>query len=110
MTVATRKILLCGLLGMVYAGAITSTGFAAEQQPAWVQKMSAPLLHETVGKAIESDDYNAFANAIKGKPGAQAITHTQFDALVHAYKLHENGSDTAAQQILQQAGIQAPHN
>src|ERR1700733_731696 len=100
MTVATRKILLCGLLGMIYAGAITSTGFAAEQ-PAWVQKMSAPLLHETVGKAIEDDDYSAFASAIQGKPGAQAITQTQFEALVSAHKLHENGNDTAAQKILQ---------
>lgn len=106
MTVATRKILLCGLLGMLYAGAITSTGFAAEQ-PAWVQKMSAPLLHETVGKAIENNDYSAFASAIKGKPGAQAVTKIQFDALVHAYKLHDNGNDTAAQKILQNAGIAA---
>lgn len=104
MTVATRKILLCGLLGMIYAGAITTTGLAAEQPP-WVQKMSAPLLHETVGKAIEDDDYNAFANAIRGKPGAKAITQTQFDALVRARELHENGDDTAAQKILHSAGI-----
>ena len=108
MTVATRKILLCGLLGMMSVG-FTTTALAAER-PAWVQKMSAPLLHETVGKAIESDDYNAFANAIKGKPGAQAITQTQFDALVHARKLHETGNDTAAQKILQNAGITSPNN
>jgi hypothetical protein len=107
MTVATRKILLCGLLGVIYTGAMASTGFATEQ-PAWVQKMSAPLLHETVGKAIEDDDYNAFVNAIQGKPGAQAITHTQFDALVHAHQLHEDGDDTTAQQILHDAGIEAP--
>ena len=78
MTVATRKIILCGLLGMMSAGFVAPA--LAAEQPAWVQKMSAPLLHETVGKAIENDDYNAFANAIKGKPGAQAITQTQFEA------------------------------
>lgn len=88
MTVATRKIVLSGLLGIVSAGVITATGYAATQQPAWVQKMSKPLLHETLGKAIEQDDYNAFTRAIQGRPGARTITEDQFDALVMVYKQH----------------------
>lgn len=105
MTVATRKILLSGLLGIASASVITATGYAASLQPAWVQKMSKPVLHEALGKAIENDDYNAFATAIEGKPGAQAITEQQFDALVSAYKLHEIGKNNQAQILLQQAGI-----
>jgi len=85
MTVATRKIILSGLLGIVSAGVLTATSYAA-QPPVWVQKMSRPILHETIGKAIEDDDYNAFANAIKDKPGAQSITQTQFEALVSVRK------------------------
>jgi hypothetical protein len=110
MTVATRKILLSGLLGIVSATTVmTATGYAAAQ-PAWVQKMSRPILHEALAKAIETDDYNAFTSAIQGRPGAQSITYDQFDALVSAYKLHEAGRDTQAQILLQHAGITAPTN
>jgi len=52
---------------------IAATSYAA-QPPEWVQHMSVPVLHEVLGKTIEDDDYNAFASAIKGRPGAQAIT------------------------------------
>jgi lysine/ornithine N-monooxygenase len=107
MTVATRKILLSGLLGIASAGVIAATGYAA-QPPQWVQKMSRTELHEALGKAIEADDYNAFTSAIKGKPGAQAITQQQFDALVAAHTLHEAGKDSQAQILLQHAGIAAP--
>ncbi len=112
MTAATRKILLSGLLGIVSASVITATAtaYAASPQPAWVQKMSRPILHEAIGKAIGSNDYNAFSNAIKDKPGAQSITYDQFEALVTAYKLHEAGNDAKAQTLLQQAGIKAPQN
>lgn len=109
MTVATRKILLSGLLGIVSAtSVITATGYAASQ-PLWVQKMSRPALHEVLAKAIEDDDYNAFTNAIKGKPGAQSIiktiTNDKFDALVAAQRLYEIGKDNQAQILLLQAGI-----
>jgi hypothetical protein len=87
MTVATRKIILSGLLGIVSTGMIAATTYAA-QPPQWIQSMSRPVLHEIVGKAIEDDDYNAFANAIKDTPGAQSITYDQFNALVSAYKQH----------------------
>jgi hypothetical protein len=110
MTVATRKIILSGLLGIVSTGVITATGYAATQQPVWVQKMSKPVLHEALGKAIEDDDYNAFTEAIKGKPGARAITQEQFDVLVNAHKLHEAGDDTSAQTLLQQTGLTTLHN
>ncbi|HTH93076.1 MAG TPA: hypothetical protein VL576_01160 [Candidatus Paceibacterota bacterium] len=103
MTAATRKIILSGLLGIVSAGVITATGYAAT--PAWVQNMSRPLLHQAVGKAIENDDYNAFAQAIQGKPGSQEITQAQFNALVSAYTLHKAGNDSEAQAQLQYAGI-----
>jgi len=107
MTVATRKILLSGLLGIVSAGMIAATGYAA-QEPLWIQGMSRPVLHEALAKAIERDDYNAFTSAIEGKPGAQEVTHDQFDALVAAYTLHVAGKDNQAQIILQHAGIAAP--
>lgn len=105
MTVATRKIFLSGLLGIVSAGVISATGYAATPTPAWVQKMSRPVLHQALGKAIGDDDYIAFAQAIKGKPGAQKITQAQFNALVSAYKQHIAGNDSEAQAQLQQAGI-----
>ncbi|GEM_PF-2384821 len=108
MTVATRKILLSGLLGIASAGVIAATSYAA-QPPEWVQHMSVPVLHEVLGKTIEDDDYNAFASAIKGRPGAQAITQEQFDALVAARALHEVGKDSQAQILLQHAGITAPN-
>ncbi len=107
MTVATRKILLSGLLGIVSAGMIAATGYAA-QEPIWIQKMSRPVLHQALAQAIAHDDYNAFTSAIAGKPGARAVTHDQFDALVSAYTLHQAGKDTQAQILLQHAGITAP--
>jgi hypothetical protein len=111
MTAATRKIVLSGLLGIVSTGMITATGYAASTQPpAWVQKMSRPVLHEALAKAIEDDDYNAFTSAIQGKPGARAITKQQFDAMVAAHTLHEAGKDNQAQILLQHAGITAPVN
>ncbi len=100
MTAAKKKILLSGLLGIVSASVITATGYAASPQPAWIQKMSKPVLHEAVGIAIKSNDYDAFAIAIKDKPGARSITHDQFAALVTAYKLHKAGSGAQAQTIL----------
>lgn len=105
MTVATkRKIILSGLLGIVSAGVISATGYAATP-PSWIQKMSKPVLHQTLGKAIEHDDYTAFAQALEGKPGARQITQTQFKALVTAYTLHKAGKDSAAQAQLQSAGL-----
>jgi hypothetical protein len=107
MTEATRKILLSGLLAIVSAGVIATTGYAA-REPVWIQHMSKPALHETLATAIVSDDYNAFANAIQGKPGAKSVTHEQFDALVGAYQLHEMGKPDQAQILLEHAGIKAP--
>jgi hypothetical protein len=107
MTVATRKIILSGLLGIVSAGVISATGYAATPTPAWVQKMSRPVLHQTVGQAIASDDYNAFIQAIQAQPGARQVTQTQFKALVSAYKQHIAGNDSEAQAQLQQAGVVA---
>ncbi|MES2224551.1 MAG: hypothetical protein V4478_01025 [Patescibacteria group bacterium] len=107
MTVATRKIVLSGLLGIVSAGVIATTGYAAHE-PRWVQEMSRPALHETLATAIVTNNYDAFENAIRGKPGALSITHEQFDALVGAYELYEQGSSDQAQQLLAHAGIKAP--
>jgi hypothetical protein len=92
MKVVTRKILLSGLLGIVSAtsATIAATGYAASE-PAWVHAMSKPTLHELLAKAIEDNDYNAFLDAFKGKPGAQlakkTITNDQFAALVATHKL-----------------------
>jgi len=104
MTVAKRKIVLSALLGIVSAGVIATTGYAA-QEPVWIQKMSRPVLHQALAKAIESDDYNAFAGALKGRSGTQSVTQAQFDALVAVYQLHKAGKDTQAQILLHHAGI-----
>ena len=102
MTLAKRKIILSGLLGIISIGMLT-TSVAAENVR--IERMTKSAFHENLGKAIATNDYDAFASALQGKPGAKTITQHHFDAFVQAYRLHAIGADEHAQKILTKAGL-----
>jgi hypothetical protein len=67
--------------------------------------------HEGVRTAIEAHDYEAFQAAIAGSPLADTITSEEkFERLVEAHELRKSGDNAAARAIMDELGIDIPHD
>lgn len=64
-------------------------------------------MHEEVENALESGDYEAFLKAVDGTPMADKITTKEnFEKMVEAHEMREQGDFEGAQEIMSELGIE----
>ena len=61
--------------------------------------------HEAMRAAIEAGDYDAFKSATVDAPFADMVTAENFEKLVAAHKLHEDGDHEAAFALMRELGF-----
>ena len=60
---------------------------------------------EVMFLALDSNDYNAFLNAIAGSPHAEEMTPEIFDVLVDIHELKQSGDFKEARQLMKESGV-----
>ena len=64
-------------------------------------------MRKVVNSALESDDFDAFVEAVAGTPLAEAITsETEFETFKAAHDLKESGDHEGARELMTELGIE----
>jgi hypothetical protein len=99
---SNKKAIISSLATVVAAGAI-----GVNVANAHIGISSAK--REALRHALENNDFAAFHEAIKDLSQFSAIdTEVEFQAIVEAYELRQNGHYAKAQAVLESAGIERP--
>ncbi|EKE16217.1 MAG: hypothetical protein ACD_11C00026G0007 [uncultured bacterium] len=104
-----KTYILATALGVVAVagGIMVSQAFAEETNPNFFGRNYSPERHESISKAIESNDYKAWKELMSGRRMADVINENNFSKFTEMRKLRLEGKIEEANKIREELGLRA---